>query len=121
MVFQDETPGAVVIWHNPACGTSRAVLAAIRTAGIEPAVVEYLTTPPARADLVEAIAAAGLTPRSAARAKEKLFAELGLSEASDEQILDAMIRHPVLINRPFVFAPRGVRLCRPAETVQDVL
>ncbi|GLK79722.1 arsenate reductase (glutaredoxin) [Methylopila turkensis] len=114
---------AVTIWHNPACGTSRNTLAMIRAAGIEPTVVEYLTAPPSRDDLTKAIAAAGLTPREAAREKGTPFAELGLGDLSvtDDAILDAMLAHPILINRPFVFASRGVRLCRPSELVLQIL
>lgn len=116
-------PAAVTVWHNPKCGTSRNTLALIRHVGIEPTVVEYLKTPPAKASLADAIAAAGLTVREAIRAKEAIHAELGLDDAalSDDALLDAMIAHPVLINRPFVFAPAGVRLCRPSEVVLDLL
>ena len=114
---------SIEIWHNPKCGTSRNTLALIRHVGIEPTVVEYLKTPPTKAQLAEAIAAAGLTVREAMRAKETIHAELGLDDAtlSDDALLDAMIAHPVLINRPFVFAPTGVRLCRPSEVVLDLL
>ncbi len=116
-------PVAVTVWHNPKCGTSRNTLALIRHVGIEPTVIEYLKTPPTKAQLAEAIAAAGLTVREAIRAKETIHAELGLDDASlsDDALLDAMIAHPVLINRPFVFAPAGVRLCRPSEVVLDLL
>ena len=114
---------AVTIWHNPACGTSRNTLAMIRAAGIEPTVVEYLKAPPTRDQLEKAIAAAGLIPREAARAKETPFAELGLGDPSvtSDTILDAMLVHPILINRPFVFTARGVRLCRPSEVVLEIL
>lgn len=114
---------AVTIWHNPDRGTSRNTLAMIRAAGIEPTVVEYLKAPPTREELAKAIAAAGLTPREAAREKGTPFAELGLGEASvtDDAILDAMLAHPILINRPFVFTSRGVRLCRPSEVVIKIL
>jgi arsenate reductase len=114
---------SIEIWHNPACGTSRNTLALIRHAGIEPVVVEYLNTPPDKARLTRAIADAGMRVRDAIRAKEATHAELGLDDPalSDEALLDAMIAHPVLINRPFVFAPNGVRLCRPSETVLDLL
>lgn len=116
-------PAAVTVWHNPKCGTSRNTLALIRHVGIEPTVIEYLKTPPTKAQLADAIAAAGLTVRGAIRAKEAIHAELGLDDAalSDDALLDAMIAHPVLINRPFVFAPAGVRLCRPSEVVLDLL
>lgn len=113
----------VEIWHNPACGTSRNTLALIRHAGIEPTVVEYLKTPPSKARLAEAIAAAGLSVREAIRQKGTPYAELGLDDAalSDDALLDAMIATPVLINRPFVFSPKGARLCRPSEVVLDLL
>jgi len=115
--------GSATIWHNPACGTSRNALAMIRAAGIEPTVVEYLKTPPSRDELARAIADAGLTPRQAAREKGTPFAELGLGDpgVTEDQILDAMLKHPVLINRPFVFTSRGVRLCRPSEVVLEIL
>jgi len=111
------------IWHNPRCGTSRNTLALIRHAGIAPTVIDYLATPPTKARLADAIAAAGLSVREAIRAKEAIHAELGLDDAalSDDALLDAMVAHPVLINRPFVFAPAGVRLCRPSEVVLDLL
>ena len=113
----------VTIWHNPACGTSRNVLAMIRAAGIEPAIVEYLKSPPSRDKLLALIKAAGLTPRGLLREKGTPFAELGLGDAAlpDDAILDAMLAHPVLINRPLVETPRGTRLCRPSEIVLDLL
>lgn len=113
----------VEIWHNPACGTSRNTLALVRHAGIEPTVVEYLKTPPSKARLAEAIAAAGLSVRDAIREKGTPYAELGLDDASlsDEALLDAMVATPILINRPFVFSPKGARLCRPSEAVLDLL
>src|ERR1700693_1571323 len=113
----------ITIYHNPACGTSRNTLALIRNAGIEPEVIEYLKTPPSRATLSRLIKDAGLSVREALREKEKLFAELGLADASltDEQLLDAMLAHPILINRPFVVTPKGVRLCRPSEAVIELL
>ncbi|HVI28552.1 arsenate reductase (glutaredoxin) [Hansschlegelia sp.] len=115
--------GSATIWHNPACGTSRNALAMIRAAGIEPVVVEYLKTPPSRDELARAVADAGLTPRQAALEKGTPFAELGLGDpgVTEDQILDAMLKHPVLINRPFVFTSRGVRLCRPSEVVLEIL
>jgi len=116
-----EPGGPVTIWHNPACGTSRAVLEAIRAAGIEPQVVLYLQTSPSRAELAEAIAAAGLTPGTAIRRKGELFDDLGLAGADDAALLDAMAAHPALIERPFVFAPKGVRLCRPKEKLAEIL
>ena len=116
-------PAPVTIWHNPACGTSRNTLAMIRNAGIEPKIIEYLKTPPAREEIAVAIAAAGLTVRAATRQKGTPYAELGLDNPAlnDDALLDAMMAHPILINRPFVFTPLGVRLCRPSEKVLDIL
>ncbi len=117
------TPMDIVIYHNPDCGTSRNTLAMIRNAGIEPHVVEYLKTPPARALLVQLIARAGLTPRTALREKGTPYAELGLGDPAlrNDQLLDAMMAHPILINRPLVVTPLGVKLCRPSEAVLDLL
>ncbi|MFM0329464.1 arsenate reductase (glutaredoxin) [Paraburkholderia strydomiana] len=114
---------SVTIYHNPACGTSRNTLAMIRNAGIEPEIIEYLEHPPAREQLKSMIASAGLTVREAIREKGTPYAELGLADASltDDQLLDAMLAHPILINRPFVVTPLGVRLCRPSEVVLDIL
>ena len=113
----------IVIYHNPECGTSRNVLGLIRNAGIEPHVVEYLKTPPARALLVELIDRAGMTPREMLREKGTPYAELGLGDPSlsDDALVDAMMAHPILINRPLVVSPLGVRLCRPSEAVLDLL
>lgn len=113
----------VEIWHNPACSASRNALALIRHAGIEPLIVEYLKATPSRDRLAEVIAAAGLRVRDAIREKEKTHAELGLDDPSlsDDALLDAMIVHPILINRPFVIAPAGARLCRPLEVALDLL
>lgn len=113
----------IVIYHNPDCGTSRNVLALIRASGVEPHVIEYLKTPPARALLVELIRRAGLTPRALLREAGTPSAELGLDDPAltDEALIDAMMAHPILINRPLVVAPRGVKLCRPSETVRDLL
>ena len=113
----------VTIWHNPACGTSRNVLGLIRNAGIDPAVVEYLKTPPDRATLAATIAAAGLTVRQAIREKGTPYAALGLDDPAlgDDALLDAMLAQPILINRPFVTAPGGTRLCRPSEAVLEIL
>jgi len=113
----------ITIYHNPLCGTSRNTLALIRNAGVEPQVVDYLATPPTRAALKDMIDKAGLSVRGAIRAKESVFATLGLGDAglSDEALLDAMVANPVLINRPFVLTPAGVRLCRPSELVLDIL
>lgn len=113
----------IIIYHNPDCGTSRNALAMIRDAGIEPHVVEYLNTPPARALLVRLIARAGMTPRALLRDKGTPYAELGLSDKSldDDALLDAMMAYPILINRPLVVSPLGVALCRPSERVIDLL
>ena len=113
----------IVIYHNPDCGTSRNALAMIRNAGIEPHVVEYLKTPPARALLVELIDRAGMTPRELLREKGTPYAELGLGNTSlsDDTLVDAMMAHPILINRPLVVSPLGVKLCRPSEAVLDLL
>ena len=113
----------VIIYHNPACGTSRNTLALIRNAGIEPHVVEYLKTPPARALLTQLIERAGMSARALLREKDTPYAELGLSDGtlSDDALLDAMMAHPVLINRPLVVTPLGVKLCRPSELVLDIL
>ena len=113
----------VTIWHNPACGTSRNTLALIRATGIEPVVIEYLATPPDRATLTALIAAAGLTPRGLLREKGTPFTELGLADPAltDDALIDAMLAHPILINRPLIATPRGTRLCRPSELVLDLL
>ena len=113
----------VVIYHNPDCGTSRNTLALIRNAGIEPHVVEYVRTPPSRRLLREMCSRAGITVREAIREKGTPFAELGLADPAltDEQLLDAMVEHPILINRPLVVTPKGVALCRPSEAVLDLL
>ena len=113
----------ITIYHNPRCGTSRNALAAIREAGHEPQVVEYLANPPTREQLARLIADAGLQPRDAVRRKEALYAELGLDrpEVLDATLLDAMAAHPILIERPFVVTPKGVRLCRPFERVREIL
>ena len=113
----------VVIYHNPDCGTSRNTLALIRNAGVEPHVVEYLKTPPASALLRQMLSRAGLTVREILREKGTPFAELGLADPSlgDDALLDAIEAHPVLMNRPLVVTPKGVRLCRPSEAVLDLL
>ncbi|CAX26464.1 arsenate reductase (glutaredoxin family) [Methylorubrum extorquens DM4] len=113
----------VVIYHNPACGTSRNTLAMIRNAGIEPHVVEYLKTPPSRALLRQLLARAGLSVRDVLREKGTPYAELGLDDPAltDAQLLDAIEAHPALLNRPLVASPKGVRLCRPSEAVLDLL
>lgn len=113
----------IVIYHNPDCGTSRNALAMIRNAGIEPHVVEYLKTPPSRALLESLIERAGITPRALLREKGTPFAELGLDDLAltDTQLMDAMMEHPILINRPLVVSPLGVKLCRPSEAVLDLI
>lgn len=114
---------SITIYHNPDCGTSRNTLAMIRNAGIEPEIIEYLKTPPGRSTLKDLIARAGLTVRAALREKGTPYADSGLGDPSvgDEELLDAMLEYPVLINRPFVVTPLGVRLCRPSEVVLDIL
>jgi arsenate reductase (glutaredoxin) len=113
----------VTIYHNPECGTSRNTLALIRNAGVEPTIIEYLKTPPTRETLVDLIAKAGLKVRDAIRVKGTPYHELGLDNPSlsDDQLLDSMLAHPILINRPFVVTPWGVRLSRPSEAVLDIL
>ncbi|MGD9839373.1 MAG: arsenate reductase (glutaredoxin) [Afipia sp.] len=114
---------SVTIYHNPDCGTSRNTLAMIRASGEEPVVIEYLKTPPNRERLVQLIAAMNITPRDLLREKGTPYAELGLGDPAltGEQIVDAMLAHPILINRPIVETPKGTRLCRPSEAVLDLL
>ena len=116
-------PSAVTIYHNPQCGTSRNVLALIRNAGIEPEVIEYLKTPPSRETLRELVAQMAIPVREVIRQKEAVYSELGLggTALTDEALIDAMLAHPVLINRPIVVTPLGTRLCRPSEAVLDIL
>ncbi|KRB58789.1 arsenate reductase [Rhizobium sp. Root708] len=111
------------IYHNPACGTSRNTLAMIRQSGEEPEVIEYLKTPPSRETLMEIVAAMGGSVRALLREKGTPYAELGLDDLtlSDDQLLDAMLAHPILINRPIVVTEKGARLCRPSETVLEIL
>lgn len=113
----------VIIYHNPACGTSRNTLGLIRNAGIEPHIIEYLKTPPTRLLLRQLIGRMGIPVRDLVREKERLFQELGLGrpDITDDALLDAMVEHPSLINRPIVVTPFGVRLCRPVEAVLDIL
>ena len=113
----------ITIFHNPACGTSRNVLAMIRNAGEEPTVIEYLKTPPDRATLTKLVAAMGVPVRDLLRQKGTPYDELGLADAhwTDEQLIGFMLQHPILINRPIVVTPLGTRLCRPSETVLDIL
>lgn len=115
--------GAVTIYHNPACGNSRGALQLIRAAGFEPVIIEYLKTPPERATLLGLLQRMGLTARQLLRAKEPLYAELGLGAPhwSEDQLIEQMLAHPILINRPIVVTARGVRLCRPPETVREIL
>jgi arsenate reductase (glutaredoxin) len=113
----------ITIYHNPDCGTSRNTLAMIRQSGDEPVIIEYLKTPPPRERLVGLIAAMGMSPRALLREKGAPYADLGLGDSkwSDDELLDFMVAHPILINRPIVETPKGVRLCRPSEKVLDLL
>ena len=117
------TDPTITIYHNPDCGTSRNALALIRNSGVEPVVVEYLKMPPGRAKLVELIATLGLTVRSVLREKGTPYAELGLADAkwTDDQLIDFIVAHPILMNRPIVVTPLGTRLCRPSEAVLEIL
>jgi arsenate reductase (glutaredoxin) len=114
---------SVTIYHNPACGTSRNTLAMIRQSGVEPVVIEYLKTPPSRETLVELVKAQGISVRALLREKGTPYKELGLDDPkwSDEELIDQMLAHPILINRPIVVTPKGTRLCRPSEAVIDLL
>jgi arsenate reductase len=113
----------ITIYHNPRCSNSRGALEAIRAAGFEPRIVDYLATPPSREELVRMLAAAGLRARDAIRTRESVYAELALDgeDVGEDALIDAMLAHPVLLNRPFVVTPKGVRLCRPPETVHEIL
>jgi arsenate reductase len=113
----------VIIYHNVDCATSRNTLAMIRNAGVEPHVIEYLKTPPSRTMLIQLIARMGISARDLLREKGTPYAELGLGDTglTDDRLLDAMLTYPILINRPIVVSPRGVRLCRPSEEVLDLL
>ncbi len=113
----------IVIYHNPDCGTSRNTLGLIRNSGVEPRIIEYLKTPPSRAELAGLIGRMGIPVRALLREKGTPYAELGLGDPAltDDQLLDAMMAHPILINRPIVVTDRGTRLCRPSETVLDLL
>jgi arsenate reductase (glutaredoxin) len=113
----------ITVYHNPNCGTSRNVVAMIRNSGAEPTIIEYLKTPPSREELVDLIRRAGLTPRQLLRRKGTPYDELGLDDPTiaDDTLIDLMIEHPILINRPLVVTPRGVKLCRPSEAVLDIL
>lgn len=112
---------ASVIYHNPKCSTSRKALDLLRENGIEPEIVLYLKTPPTRDELVTMIADAGIDVRGAVRTREKLYAELGLADVSDDELLDAMAEHPILIERPFVVTDKGTRLARPIDKVHEIL
>jgi arsenate reductase len=113
--------GEAIIYHNPKCSTSRKALELLRDNGIEPKIVQYLKTPPSRDELLTMIRDAGIDVRSAVRKREPLYAELNLADASDEQLLDAMAEHPILIERPFVVTPKGTRLARPMDGVREIL
>lgn len=113
--------GGSVIYHNPKCSTSRKTLELLRDNGIEPEVVQYLKTPPSREELARLIRNAGIEVRAAVRKRESLYGELGLAEAGDEELLDAMAEHPILIERPFVVTPKGTRLARPIDAVREIL
>ena len=110
-----------VIYHNPKCSTSRKTLDLLRENGIEPTIVQYLKTPPTRDELVKLIGDAGIDVRTAVRKRESLYAELDLADATDDQLLDAMAEHPILIERPFVVTPKGTRLARPLDAVREIL
>ncbi|MBO0882623.1 MAG: arsenate reductase (glutaredoxin) [Mycobacterium sp.] len=110
-----------VIYHNPKCGTSRKTLELLRDSGLEPTIVEYLKTPPSRDELVAMIHDAGIDVRAAVRKREPLYGELNLADASEDQLLDAMAEHPILIERPFVVTPKGTRLARPVDLLREIL
>jgi arsenate reductase (glutaredoxin) len=110
-----------VIYHNPRCSTSRKTLDLLRDNGIEPTIIQYLKTPPSRAELVQMIKDAGIEVRAAVRKRESLYDELKLADASDDELLDAMAANPILIERPFVVTPKGTRLARPIDTVREIL
>jgi arsenate reductase (glutaredoxin) len=114
-------PGQAVIYHNPKCSTSRKTLELLRDNGIEPTIIQYLKTPPSRDELVTMIRDAGIDVHSAVRKRESLYGELNLAAASDDQLLDAMAEHPILIERPFVVTPKGTRLARPLDRVREIL
>ena len=113
----------IKIYHNPACGTSRTVMAMLREKGIEPEVIEYLRTPPSRSEMQNLLKALGMRPREILRRKGSLFDDLGLGnpDLSDDQLLDALGEHPILMERPIVVSPKGTRVCRPAERVNEIL
>lgn len=111
----------ITIYHNPKCSNSRGALALIQEAGFEPTIIEYLKTPPSRAELAGLVKQMGIAARDLVRAKEAVYGELGLAEADDEKLLDAMAEHPMLINRPIVVTEKGAALCRPPETVKTLI
>ncbi|OBH14101.1 MULTISPECIES: arsenate reductase (glutaredoxin) [unclassified Mycobacterium] len=114
-------PAEAVIYHNPRCSTSRKTLDLLRDNGVEPTIVEYLKTPPSRTELARMISDSGIDVRTAVRKKESLYAELDLADATDDELLDAMAEHPILIERPFVVTAKGTRLGRPVEKVREIL
>lgn len=114
-------PSTAVIYHNPRCSTSRKTLELLRDNGIEPTIIEYLKTPPSRAEIVTLVADAGIDVRSAVRKPESLYGELNLADASDDELLDAMAANPILIERPFVVTAKGTRLARPIDAVREIL
>lgn len=114
-------PDQAVIYHNPRCSTSRKTLDLLRDSGFDPAVVEYLKTPPSRSELAKMIRDAGIDVRTATRKRESMYDELNLADATDDQLLDAMAEHPILIERPFVVTPKGTRLARPIDAVREIL
>src|ERR1700761_3781112 len=114
-------PRHTVIYHNPKCSTSRKTLDLLRDKGFDPIIVQYLKTPPSRDGLVKMIRDAGIEVRTAVRKREALYSELNLADATDDELLDAMAEHPILIERPFVITPKGTRLARPVDTVREIL
>ena len=114
-------PSTAVIYHNPRCSTSRKTLELLRDNGIEPTIVEYLKTPPSRAEIVTLVSDAGIDVRTAVRKRESLYGELNLADASDDEMLDAMAANPILIERPFVVTAKGTRLARPIDAVREIL
>jgi arsenate reductase (glutaredoxin) len=115
------TTRGIVIYHNPKCSTSRKTLDLLRANGLEPTIVQYLKDPPSRDELERLIREAGIDVRTAVRKRESLYDELGLADATDDQLLDAMAEHPILIERPFVVTPKGTRLGRPVDAVREIL
>ena len=114
-------PDEAVIYHNPRCSTSRNTLELLRDNGFEPTIIEYLKNPPSRGELEQMIKNAGIYVRTAVRKREALYAELNLADATDDELLDAMVEHPILIERPFVVTPKGTRLARPLDAVREIL